>query len=66
MGAVHSTASPGVTTEEAVVIAGFPARCSRIDVGGEAIALCEVADLERPVREEGLPLTVHLAEIAWR
>src|SRR2546426_8044468 len=53
MGAVHSTASPRVTTERPV-IAGFPATLSWIDVGGEAIALWEVADLERHVDRDAL------------
>ena len=67
-----------MTTEERV-IAGFPAVLSALDVGGETIALWQVADLERhvdrhallagddpPEPEEGLPVTVHLVEIAWR
>src|SRR5213593_2401125 len=53
MDAVHSTASARVTTERAV-IAGFPAALSRIDVGCEAIALWEVADLERHVDRHAL------------
>src|SRR5207244_2925736 len=53
MDAVHSTASARVTTERAV-IAGFPATLSRIDVGAEAIALWEVADLERHVDRTAL------------
>src|SRR5438034_11155384 len=53
MDAVHSTASPRVTTQRPV-IAGFPATLSSIDVGGEAIALWEVADLERHVDRTAL------------
>jgi len=53
MDAVHSTASARVTTERAV-IAGFPATLSWIDVGAEAIALWEVADLERHVDRTAL------------
>ena len=48
MRAVHSTACPRVTTEKRV-IAGFAATLSRLDVGGDAIALWEVAHLERHV-----------------
>ena len=53
MDAVHSTASARVTTQRPV-IAGFPATLSSIDVGGEAIALWEVADLERHVDRTAL------------
>src|SRR5439155_66798 len=53
MRAVHSTACPRVTTEKRV-IAGFAATLSRLDVGGDAIALWEVAHLERHVDRHAL------------
>ena len=53
MHAVHTIARPRVTTEKPV-IAGFAATLSRVDVGGDPIALWEVADLERHVDRNAL------------
>src|SRR5437764_1334196 len=53
MDAVHSTPAARGTNERPF-IAGFPATLSRIDVGAEAIALWEVADLERHVDRTAL------------